>query len=31
VLTHLSPEWERYDTPLPAPLVLGEDGMEIEV
>ncbi len=31
VLTHLAPEWERYDAPLPAPLVLGEDGMEIEV
>ncbi len=31
VLTHLAPEWERYDSPLPAPLVLGEDGMEIEV
>jgi len=31
VLTHLSPEWEEYRAPLPAPLVLGEDGMEIEV
>jgi ribonuclease BN (tRNA processing enzyme) len=31
VLTHLAPEWEGYDAPLPAPLVLGEDGMEIEI
>jgi ribonuclease BN (tRNA processing enzyme) len=31
VLTHLDPEWDTYRAPLPAPFVLGEDGMEIEV
>jgi len=31
VLTHLDPEWELYRAPLPAPLILGEDGMEIEI
>lgn len=31
VLTHLSPEWDTFDHPLPAPLLLGEDGMEIEI
>jgi len=31
VLTHLSPEWETYAAALPAPLVLGEDGMEIDL
>ncbi len=31
VLTHLAPEWEGYGATLPAPLLLGEDGMEIDV
>jgi ribonuclease BN (tRNA processing enzyme) len=31
VLTHLSPEWEAFHHSLPPPLLLGEDGMEIEL
>ena len=31
ILTHLDPQWEDYHSPLPAPLLLGEDCMEIEV
>jgi ribonuclease BN (tRNA processing enzyme) len=31
ILTHLSPEWETFDHPIPRPLLLGEDGMEIEL
>jgi len=31
ILSHLYPEWEGYDTPLAPPLVLGEDGMEIDL
>ena len=29
ILTHLDPEWEEFPVPLPPPLLLGEDGMEI--
>ena len=31
ILSHLYPEWEEYKTPLPSPLLLGEDGMEIDL
>jgi ribonuclease BN (tRNA processing enzyme) len=31
VMTHLSPEWEEFRGSLPSPLLLGEDGMEIEL
>ena len=31
ILSHLDPEWEKYGAPLPAPLLLGEDGMEIDL
>jgi ribonuclease BN (tRNA processing enzyme) len=31
ILSHLDPEWEDYKEPLPAPLLLGEDGMEIDL
>lgn len=31
ILSHLYPEWDDYNAPLPAPLLLGEDGMEIEL
>ncbi len=31
ILSHLYPEWEEYGAPLPAPLLLGEDGMELDL
>jgi ribonuclease BN (tRNA processing enzyme) len=31
LMTHLYPEWEEFKGILPAPLLLGEDGMEIQV
>jgi ribonuclease BN (tRNA processing enzyme) len=31
IMTHLSPEWEHFNGFLPPPLLLGEDGMEIEL
>ena len=31
ILSHLYPEWEQYRAPLPAPLLLGEDGMEVDL
>jgi ribonuclease BN (tRNA processing enzyme) len=31
ILSHLYPEWEEYDGSLPIPLLLGEDGMEIDL
>ncbi len=31
IMTHLYPEWEEFEGSLPAPLLLGEDGMEIEL
>jgi ribonuclease BN (tRNA processing enzyme) len=31
LLSHLYPAWEESDTPLPAPLLLAEDGLEIDV
>lgn len=31
LMSHLYPEWEEFTAPLPEPLLLAEDGMEIEV
>jgi ribonuclease BN (tRNA processing enzyme) len=31
IVTHLDPEWEEFPSPLPPPLLLGEDGMEIDL
>ena len=31
ILSHLYPDWDSYNGVLQAPLLLGEDGMEIEV
>lgn len=31
LMSHLYPEWEAFKAPLPAPLLLAEDGMEVEV
>ena len=31
VLTHLYPEWEGYERPLPPPFLIAEDGMEIDL
>jgi phosphoribosyl 1,2-cyclic phosphodiesterase len=31
IITHLYPEWDNYNYPLPSPLLMGEDGMEIEL
>jgi len=31
IMTHLFPEWEQFSGCLPAPLLSGEDGMEIEL
>lgn len=31
ILSHLYPEWDRFRGVLHAPLLLGEDGMEVEV
>jgi ribonuclease BN (tRNA processing enzyme) len=31
IMTHLDPEWEQFRGSLPLPLLLGEDGMEIDL
>jgi ribonuclease BN (tRNA processing enzyme) len=31
ILSHLHPEWDYYRAPLPAPLLLAEDGMKIDL
>jgi len=31
ILSHLYPDWDSYNGVLQAPLLLGEDGMEIEI
>jgi ribonuclease BN (tRNA processing enzyme) len=31
IMTHLSTDWEEFNGSLPAPLLVGEDGMEIEL
>jgi ribonuclease BN (tRNA processing enzyme) len=31
LMSHLYPQWQEFDGPLPAPLLLAEDGMEIDV
>jgi ribonuclease BN (tRNA processing enzyme) len=31
IITHLFPEWEQFSGCLPAPLLSGEDGMEIDL
>ena len=31
IMSHLDPEWEEFTGPLPAPLLLGKDGMEVDV
>ncbi len=31
ILSHLYPEWEEFRSPLPPPLLLGEDGIEMEI
>ncbi len=31
ILTHLYPEWESFQGALPAPMLLGVDGLELEI
>jgi ribonuclease BN (tRNA processing enzyme) len=31
LLSHLYPEWDKFSSPLPAPFMLAEDGMEIDL
>lgn len=31
IMSHLAPEWEGFCGRIPAPLVLGEDGMELDL
>lgn len=31
ILSHLYPEWDDFRAPLPAPLLLGEDGMKLDI
>jgi ribonuclease BN (tRNA processing enzyme) len=31
IMSHLYPAWEEFNDVLPPPLLLGEDGLEIEI
>lgn len=31
MITHLYPEWEEYEKPLPPPFLIAEDGMEVDL